>query len=197
MLEELQIDTPVQCYSNSKKVSYTPKLTIRLEGGLCLVGRLRYVQRLRVHANGLPLEPAPFGEEELNWMVSSGQESSKFGKKQQERAQLWQQQRFREERLEALRLKKQQEQEQKREEAVVVSRLSDTNGPLDAEALLMDQLKSLGMLKEVDEIIRGIGLRSLLPLPCLEGLSLDHPYFVCPEDEIRHCVTPRINKSRS
>lgn len=184
LLEELEIGVTRQCYLIVRHELYTPKIWLHLEGGLCLLGRLNYLQRLKVLWNGRPLARCNYSKEDLNWMVPSGR-TKKFRNMRQMRVQLWQQQRFREDRLEGLR-QAQQKLQQQQQATITSADTADLGGSYDteSEALLLRQLQNLGLLREVEEVVKEIGLGSLQPLPCLEGLSISNPYFGRPEDEI-------------
>lgn len=185
LLEELQVQMPRECILQRESRSYSPKLCLQLEGGLCLLGRLKYLERLRlVWDMASPSSRIHFEESDMNWMVSSGRKRN-FREKRREKVEAWQWQRTQEDVLETRRLQKEQGQMEGREEGVISS--GGTYDVVSPNTEVLRQLRNLGLLYEVEEMIKEIDQsKSLIPLPSLEGLSLGRHHFAQPESEIKH-----------
>ncbi|KAF9545733.1 hypothetical protein EC957_010596 [Mortierella hygrophila] len=174
-LEELEIFYP---YYNAPEASFisgclnTYRIPMVLEGGFCLLGRLRHLRRLSViSAEGKTTVSC--GKVDLNWMVPTGR-GDDFKEKTQLEVESWQQQQLVEE--EGFRAQDQEQQDN--------GHVTGNNGdPFDNE--LRDQFRSLGLLREVAEMITKIGAGSLVPFPFLTGLSFGHPMLQAPEKVLR------------
>ncbi|KAF9545734.1 hypothetical protein EC957_010597 [Mortierella hygrophila] len=190
LLEELQVQMPRECIVQRKIRNYSPKLCLQLEGGLCLLSRLRYLERLRVIWNRTSSSSSSginFEESDMNWMVHSGRKRKCVERRREKvKARSWQCQRIREDVSETRRLRREQRQ-RKGEEEIAIS--SDGNGdvvPPNTEVLRL--LRNLGLLSDVEEMIKEIDeSNSFIPLPSLEGLSLGLHHFAQPESEIKRC----------
>ncbi|KAG0064464.1 hypothetical protein BGZ90_002198, partial [Linnemannia elongata] len=99
LLEELQVQMPRECILQKESRSYSPRLCLQLEGGLCLLSRLKYLVRLRLVWEGPLLSSRiNFEESDMNWMVPSGRKRM-FTKKRREEVEAWQRQRVQEDNL--------------------------------------------------------------------------------------------------
>ncbi|KAF8930363.1 hypothetical protein BGZ47_000595 [Haplosporangium gracile] len=176
-LEELRVHTPHFC--QNIRIAHDlscPKIRLELEGGLCLLGRLRHLQRLDVRpGNHASWTLNNVKDVDLDWMLPSGHYfKSKWSRRNE--VKQWQKRREHEKKLEA----------DQKETVVSGSRvISDVSAGTE----VLDQLRNLGLLKDVKEMVKEMESMSVLPLPSLEGLSLRHPYFVWPENEIKYSLT--------
>ncbi|KAG0374077.1 hypothetical protein BGX24_010870 [Mortierella sp. AD032] len=71
-LEDLHISWPSICV-HSNSISYTPRLSLQLDGGICLLARLKSLRRLKIDEYYLCQGPN-CEVYELNWMVTSGRD---------------------------------------------------------------------------------------------------------------------------
>lgn len=170
MLEGLRVRTPHFCQTT--KIAHDvdcPKIRLELEGGLYLLGRLKYLQRLDVrpgnHASWI-LDNVR--EVDLSWMIPSGHTFKSRWARQKEVKQ-WRQRRDQEKKFE-----------------VEQSPQKKTIGNVSAGTEALGQLRNLGLLKDVKEMVKEMDSISVPPLQSLEGLSLRHSYFVWPENEIKY-----------
>lgn len=173
LLEELRIWTPYKCSTRGNIQFYPPRLRFELDGGMCLMGRLRNLQRLEVRPGKGSLT-TPIDEVDLNWMLRSGQ-GGKYRLLRRIRVESWRLRKKREKELEMLRLQKQLAQ-------------PEGNAVPLVDPELMGQLRNLGLLVDVEEMILEMDSRSYRPLPSLEGLSIKTRYFVWPESEVSLCI---------
>ncbi|KAF9144762.1 hypothetical protein BGX30_011525 [Mortierella sp. GBA39] len=188
LLEELQIQMPRECILQRESKNYSPKLCLQLEGGLCLLSRLKCLERLRLVWNRTSSSSGiNFEECDMNWMVPSGRKR-KFTEKRRKKvkAWLWQWQWIQENVSETRRLRREQGQS-KGEEEIAIS--SNGNGDVvSPNTEMLRQLRNLGLLSDVEEIIKEIDeSKSFIPLPSLKGLSLGLHHFAQPESEIKRC----------
>ncbi|KAG0201560.1 hypothetical protein BGX33_010249 [Mortierella sp. NVP41] len=70
-LQDLQIDKPLVCAS-ANLLAYSPQLVLHLDGDLCLLARLRYLERLCIRNQTNPR----YERCDLNWMIASGHETA-------------------------------------------------------------------------------------------------------------------------
>ncbi|KAG0292001.1 hypothetical protein BGZ96_004626 [Linnemannia gamsii] len=181
-LEELRVRTPH--FFHTTRASHDiqcPNIRLELESGLCLLGRLRHLQRLDVR----PMNNAAWSinnlkEVDLDWMIPSGQNYKTRWTRRKEVKQ-WKQQRLEEKKLEAYGL---------HERTAATTYSTGVIGNVSARTEVLGQLRNLGLLKDVKEMIKEMESMSVPPLPSLEGLSLRHPYFVWPEKEIKYALEP-------
>jgi hypothetical protein len=159
-LEELEIFYPYTSVNKAPYRIYAPNLCMQLEGGFCLLGRLRYLQRLRVYSAGGSIVGL-CQEMDLNWIVPSGRDD-KFKEMRRQEVASWQ----------SLRLG----------EDLLLQDEGDVSGDgtsLDAE--LWGPFRNLGLLKDVEETVNEIDTGSLVPFPCLADLSFQNPLPQRPE----------------
>lgn len=173
MLEELRVRTPHFCQTT--KIAHDvdcPKIRLELEGGLCLLGRLKHRQRLDVrpgnHASWI-LDNVR--EVDVDWMIPSGHTFKSRWARQKEVKQ-WKQRRDQEKNLEA--------KQSPQKKAI---------GDVSAVTDVLGQLRNLGLLKDVKEMAKEMESMTVPPLQSLEGLSLWHSYFVWPENEIKYALS--------
>lgn len=172
-LEELRVRTPHFCHTTKKIHDIKcPRIRLELEGGLCLLGRLKHLQRLDArpgnHASWI-LDNVR--EVDLDWMIPSGH-TFKARRARQKEVKQWQQRRDQEKKLEA---------EQSPQKKAI--------GDVSAVTEVLGQLRNLGLLKDVKEMVKEMESMSVPSLQSLEGLSLRHSYFVWPENEIKYTLS--------
>lgn len=172
-LEELRVRTPHFCQTANKIHDIKcPRIRLELEGGLCLLGRLKHLQRLDVrpgnHASWI-LDNVR--EVDLDWMIPSGHTFKARWARQKEVKQ-WQQRCDQEKKLAA---------EQSPQKKAI--------GDVSAVTEVLGQLRNLGLLKDVKEMVKEMESMSVPSMQSLEGLSLRHSYFVWPENEIKYTLS--------
>ncbi|KAG9072883.1 hypothetical protein KI688_000664 [Linnemannia hyalina] len=187
LLEELQVQIPRECIMQRESRSYSPKLCLQLEGGLCLLSRLKYLERLRLVWNRTSSSGINFEESDMNWMVPSGRKRKCTEKRREKvKAWPWQWQRIQEDVSETRRLRREQGQRKGEEERAISS--GGNGAAVSPNTDVLRQLRDLGLLSDVEEMIKEIDeSKSFIPLPSLEGLSLGHHHFAQPESEIKRC----------
>lgn len=175
-LEELTIGTPGVCYSNASRDSYYPRLHVELESGLCLLSRLGDLRRLKFILNSDKLT-SNWEEADLNWIAPSGRshESREWRQMQIEK---WQQQRVMEEKLETSRSQHRQ----------VGSARVDV---ATEDVGVLDKLRDLGLLMDVEEVIKEMDGDSFQAMPSLEGVAFNRSVFLRPEKEIERFMSAR------
>ncbi|OAQ36765.1 hypothetical protein K457DRAFT_26988 [Linnemannia elongata AG-77] len=89
ILEDLEIYFPCVIINKAPEHIYAARLCMQLEGGFCLLSRLRSLQRLRVYAAGRRGITGLCQEMDLNWIVPSGR-SDKFKELRQKEIASWQ-----------------------------------------------------------------------------------------------------------
>ncbi|KAG0296549.1 hypothetical protein BGZ96_009128 [Linnemannia gamsii] len=90
---------------------------------------------------------------------------------------LWHRRR-KEHKLEVLRQQQQQ---------VLRKGASEEGDIVSLDPALLDQLRNLGLLVDVEQLIQEMDSASYHPLPSLEGLSVKNGYFLSPKNEISLC----------
>ncbi|KAG0308870.1 hypothetical protein BGZ97_013229 [Linnemannia gamsii] len=170
-LEELRVHTPHYCQTTRMFHDIRcPNIRLELESGLCLLSRLRHLQRLDVR----PMNDAAWSinnlkQVDLNWMIPSGHNFKARWARRKEVSQ-WKQQRLGEKKLEP------SQPHQQRATAVVSTGVI---GNVSVRTEVLDQLQNLGLLSDVIGVIKEMESMSAPPLPSLEGLSLRHPFQIC------------------
>ncbi|KAF9134675.1 hypothetical protein BGW39_006264 [Mortierella sp. 14UC] len=171
LLEELRMTVPGSCDPNTAAPSYYPTLCFGLEGGMCLLGRLRQLQRLEVRRGPSTLMPK-FTRVDLDWMVPAGQ-SDKSKRWRQHKVKQWQKDRIKERDVG----KHQSQQQEHQHQSWVASEGAD----ISTNAALLGRLKNLGLLEDVEEMVKNMDMDSCRPFPALEGLTFEHFSFQWPE----------------
>ncbi|KAF9131524.1 hypothetical protein BGW39_001700 [Mortierella sp. 14UC] len=118
-------------------------------------------------------------EFDLNWMTPSGQSIMNRFRRRQE-LKFWNKQ-GRQQQNQAAKGNLEAEQ--------VPRQLTEASGKSDValDAEILGQLRHLGLVEDVAEMLIGMDSSSYRPLPALEGLAITRPYFNQPEDEIAEC----------
>ncbi|KAK3845689.1 MAG: hypothetical protein J3R72DRAFT_520859 [Linnemannia gamsii] len=193
-LKNLVVSSPYVIQSTSN-VDYTFGITapqLQLAGGFCLLGRLRYLQRLRVVADQSTMT-YPCQKWDLNWMVASGRKSFKYRNKRRREIESWREWRKNEDRLEAMRA------HIRREQQLETWRGNLKTGASGDNAIVLGQLKNLGLLLEVEEAVNEMEASNELsrPFPSLESLSFFDPVFLRPEEQLERLFPRNVTTWRS
>lgn len=156
LLEELEIKVSTDCGRNLDGDYYLPTLSLRLEGGLCLLSKLRYLRALRVswknHRKDLECRDL-----DLSWIAPSGRQAADR-EKRRVAMEHWASQLGREERAEA-------------EATITVERPGQ-------DSALMEQLRDLGLLSEVKKTMEDIDSGEGVCFLHLRRLPLDLGFIV-------------------
>lgn len=172
-LEDLEIYFPYFIVNKAPEHIYAARLCMQLEGGFCLLGRLRCLRRLKVYAAGGGITKL-CREMDLNWIVPYGR-SDKFKELRQQTIASWQSLRLVEDQCEKARQQQQDDGDGS----------GDNRCSLDAE--VRGQFRNLGLLLDIEETINEIDGGSLVPFPSLTGLSFIHPILLRPEKALNSC----------
>ncbi|KAF9906067.1 hypothetical protein EC991_001075 [Linnemannia zychae] len=181
VLEELKVWSGPECYFQTVNgpTLYYSAIYFELEGGLCLLGRLKHLQRLEVIPRMHAEVTSNISEEDLNWMVPSGQ-SDKFRKLRRKKFE-----RLYRQHLEQFKQMQEQEQEQS----------SSPKGDCDhPDAELLYQLRNLGRIEDIKDMILKMDDKSYRALPSLEGLAFEHFLLEHPERVIRQLFPRKTGK---
>ncbi|KAF9906068.1 hypothetical protein EC991_001076 [Linnemannia zychae] len=192
LLEELRVGTPWECFSQNLS---QPTLSFELEGGMCLLGRLKHLQRLEIMPGNLSGRGRVLNKVDVNWLVPSGH-SSRYRslRRTKVKSKLWKRERVREGIMEAFQEQDADHQNQQYQ----VQDSTKTNSSTDAE--LLGQLRNLGLLEDVEEMVKEMGHKSYRPLFTLEGLSFNGQYLDHPATAIRHLIPDKrsfVKEARS
>ncbi|OAQ36812.1 hypothetical protein K457DRAFT_131951 [Linnemannia elongata AG-77] len=182
LLEELDLCLPQDNQPNAEGC-------LDLKAGLCLLGRLRHLQRLRVYSNAMDVAVG-CKDWDVNWILDSGRKSVLSRKSRQEEVEGWQNWRINEDRVET--------------ERAQVRQLSTESGTSNnynrstsvTDTAILDRLGNLGLLLEVEEMIREIDAGEIRPLPNLERLSFKYPIMLQPKEELQRMFPTRLEKLR-
>ncbi|KAF9142848.1 hypothetical protein BGX30_002038 [Mortierella sp. GBA39] len=163
LLEELEIRVPNICGRNLDGDYYSPMLSLRLEGGSCLLSKLRYLRALRVSWKNYT-EDLECKEFDLSWVAPSGRQAADR-EKRRVAMEHWKSQLEREERAEA-------------EATVTVEQPGQ-------DSVLMEQLRDLGLLSEVKKTMEDIDSGEVICFPALEKVAFGLRLRRSPEREIQ------------
>ncbi|KAK3819421.1 MAG: hypothetical protein JOS17DRAFT_820006 [Linnemannia elongata] len=164
-LEELEIFLPFD--RSSQGPHPDPKICLQLEGGLCLLGRLRQLRSLRVASLGGTITGS-CKEMDLNWMTQAGQRD-KFKELRRKEVESW---------------RRRREKEDQQEKETNLGQRIGARGSNSSAAEIWAQLHHLGLLKDVEEMVKEIDVESYRPLPSLEGLAFDQYSLQWPEQVV-------------
>ncbi|KAH7059869.1 hypothetical protein BKA57DRAFT_445887 [Linnemannia elongata] len=170
-LQELFVRIPQVCKPNEDTSFIYPVMHVNLQGGLCLLSRLKHLRRLRVASASHQFKVTDgCSKMDLNWMLPS-KRKDKFKKQRREELKTWRMRRDEEDQREAMPLPQQQ--------------LPRIEKETDAE--IWSQLRYLGLLLDVEEVVKEIDDGDIEPLPSLERLSfsLNTPEMNHPEVELK------------
>ncbi|KAF9928262.1 hypothetical protein FBU30_002529 [Linnemannia zychae] len=161
MLEELEVTVPFQCSHGWQYDTYLPELSLRLDGGLCLLSRLKHLRRLHICPKaGIPT--IDYNEIDLNWIIPEGHQD-KYRKQRQQIIEGWKEKIEVEMRLEKRRL------ELTEWHRPQLSSLQDS-----IEPELIQKLENLGLLLDVKAMVEEMNAPGYLSFPNLERLSLNN-----------------------
>lgn len=186
LLEDLQICFPKVCQSEPNGQLYRTYPSLQLKGGLCLLGRLSYLQRLRIIYDTRCFVTTGCSEWDLNWMVASGRKSSKSRRKRQREVESWRFGQMAEDRTEVIRSRTRQNQSE-----------FETSGSSSMGAEIWSDLQNLGLLRDVEETIKSMeATKEVQPLSSLERLSFMYPIMLRPEEALERLFPSRFEKWR-
>lgn len=175
MLEDLEITLPYECSHGYRFDAYRPELSLRLEGGLCLLSRLKHLRRLQIY-NKTAGRTINYGEVDLNWLVPEGHQP-RHKEKREQALRSWGDAIGEEARRERLRLESGQ---------VLRYRMESVQGAVDSE--LIQQLENLGLLTDVTTMLEEMNVPGFECLPNLERLSFSKHLARKPLDAIRQVI---------
>ncbi|KAF9136918.1 hypothetical protein BG015_002950, partial [Linnemannia schmuckeri] len=177
-LVDLQISIPQGCHDPFSNGHKSPEYYLQLKGGLCLLNRMKYLQRLKVVSD--PEYTIKTCEDwDLNWMLRSGFLCRDARNKRHKEIMSWSEWRRNEDQIERTRARVWQPAR---------SYIDDTNhhNSLTTDMPILDQLQDLGLLLDVEDMLeRVIGPRKYRPMPSLERLSFNYPILLRPEEELK------------
>ncbi|KAF9122818.1 hypothetical protein BGW39_009480 [Mortierella sp. 14UC] len=186
LLEELRVGTPWNCLSQNLSQPHWPTLSFDLEGGMCFLSRLKHLQRLEVTRGNLSGRSRGINKVDVNWLAPSGySDKYRTSRRKMMKSKLWKKERTREDIMETFQEQEvQHQQQQHQEQELMVSRGTDVS----ADAELLGQLQNLGLLKDVEEIVKEMSHKSYRPSFTLEGLSFNGRYFDHPASALRSII---------
>ncbi|KAF9334935.1 hypothetical protein BGZ91_010671 [Linnemannia elongata] len=188
-VEDLQICVPRACHyiNTGGRLSGldSPEPFLRLDGGFCLLGRLECLQKLRVFRD-LGYRTSSCEDWELDWIVNlrnggKGRKMAQSTRKRQEEVESWKLWLANEERIEAARCHARQ---QLLENGIASSSGDSGSGASVKDKEVLFQLRNLGLLLDVEEMVREMDEKDVRPMPSLERLSFNYPTLLRPEEEL-------------
>ncbi|KAK3819401.1 MAG: hypothetical protein JOS17DRAFT_756352 [Linnemannia elongata] len=188
LLEDLQISILAYCHVGTNESTYPTYPSLQLKGGLCLLGRLRYLQRLSMENEGI-IRICQYWD--LNWMVASGNRSMLSKLRRRLEVGCWGLSRENEDRIEAMRQRTPQEP---LSNGNCTSNSNDSIIAADGDVL--DQLRDVGLLLDVEEMWKEMHNSTYQPLPSLEKISFCLPILLRPEEELERLFPIREDRRR-
>lgn len=188
ILEDLQVGVQESCHSwvaPGYYFRYHSGLSLRLQGGLCLLGRLKRLQRLRVFSD-VGDGSIACKDWDVNWILAPGRRNMLSNWRRRQEMESWRQWRSNEDQVETIRA-----QIRKR---LAISGIGDSKP--NADGRILDQLKNLGLLLDVEEMIKDMEAKVVIPMQALERVSFKHPVLMRPEDELDRFFPSRFEKWR-
>lgn len=176
-LQELFVRIPQVCKPSRDSSFFYPAMQVNLQGGLCLLSRLKHLRRLRVASASHQFKVTDgCSKMDLNWILPSGRKD-KFKRQRRDELKTWRMRRDEEDQREAMPLPQQQ-----------LPRIEK-----EADAEVWSQLRNLGLLLDVEEVVKEIDSGGFEPLPSLERLSfsLNTPAMNHPEVELKNVLRNR------
>ncbi|KAF9105910.1 hypothetical protein BGX29_011026 [Mortierella sp. GBA35] len=168
--EELFIDTPV----DGDDLLFYTSLNLRLMGGFCLLSRLKYLQRVRIKSNNNEDLISGVSEEmDVNWITTSGRKD-KFKRMRRNEVEKWRKAREQED---------QKESSRPPQRPPAIAKKSDTE--------IWHQLRHIGLLSDVEEMVREIDTTDFVPFPSLERICFRSSILRRPEDELGRHFPPK------
>lgn len=187
LLEELQI-----CLPQDDRLAGEGCLD--LKAGLCLLGRLRYLQKLRVYSNTMNVIVG-CKSWDVDWIVDSGRRSESSRRSRHKEVEGWRMWRINEDQVEARRERTQQSA-LKNETSNSDSSSSGSGSVTATDTVILSQLRNLGLLLDVAEMLKEIDVEGCQVMPALERLSFKYPIMQRPEEELRRMFPTRLEKWR-
>ncbi|KAK3819344.1 MAG: hypothetical protein JOS17DRAFT_756240 [Linnemannia elongata] len=179
-LEDLFITCPSLCVDAVSRRNYIPRLSLKLDGGICLLSRLRSLRRLRIEDYYLCQGPN-CEVYEMNWIVPSGRDSWSRRKRQEEMSE-WRSLETEESRLETERKAK-----------GGVKKLTPASKNKE-DVRLAKELQDLGLIADVRDMVKEMdGYFSAACFPELERLSFEYPIDHRPRNEL-HRLFPKNSR---
>ncbi|KAH7059851.1 hypothetical protein BKA57DRAFT_498861 [Linnemannia elongata] len=179
-LEDLFITCPSVCIDSVSRRNYTPRLSLQLYGGICLLSRLRSLKRLRIEDYYLCQGPN-CEVYEMNWIVPSGRDSWSREKRQEVMSE-WKSMETEENRLETERKKN-----------GGLKKLTPASAAKE-DVRLAKELQNIGLIVDVRNMVKEMdGYFSVGCFPELERLSFEYPIDHRPRNEL-HRLFPKNSR---
>jgi hypothetical protein len=187
-LEDLQVgvqEPPRSSVEPGYYFRYHIGLSLRLQGGLCLLGRLKFLQRLRVFSD-VGEGHIDCEDWDVNWIIVSGRKSILSNWRRRQEVKNWREWRKNEDKVETIRAQIRKQR--------AISGICDSKP--NADGVILDQLKNLGLLLDVEEMVKEMEAKMVIPMQALERVSFKHPVLMRPEDELERFFPSRFEKWR-
>jgi hypothetical protein len=167
-LQDLRVTIRGSCDSSDGRLTWNLHPFV-MEGGLCLLSRLKYLERLRVDYKSVECEIA-----ELNWLCRSGRnEEHRARRRQLVEGWTW--------RLEQeAALDMEREKNRTAEDSEVIGAEEDSDN-----LMMMKNLRNLGLLQDVKDVLLEMDRRNFEYLPELQEIACGDHLPQRPEKEIR------------
>ncbi|KAF9147014.1 hypothetical protein BG015_011409 [Linnemannia schmuckeri] len=170
-LEDLYISCPTVCIQSGNSRSYIPRLSLELDGGICLLSRLQLLRRLKIEDYYLCQGP-DCEVYEMNWIVPSGRDSWSRMKRQKVMLE-WGSKESEEARLETERKKN-----GGLKKLIPVSQAKE-------DVRLAKDLQDLGLIVDVRNMVKEMdGNYRFVCFPQLERMSFEYPIDNSPRNEL-------------
>ncbi|KAF9930435.1 hypothetical protein FBU30_000486 [Linnemannia zychae] len=181
-LEDLHISWSSVC-GDIRQRRYMPRLSLQLDGGLCLLARLQSLRRLKIEEFHLCQGDPNCHVYELNWFVPSGLDIWSCTRRQKIISQ-WQ----------TMETQEYQLEEERKRAGGLHEVISSSDKQEDIE--IAKNLQNLGLLCDVKNMVEEMDRRSKLGFayfPRLEWLSFEFPYDLRPNAELQR-LFPKTSK---
>ncbi|KAF9340739.1 hypothetical protein BGZ91_000472 [Linnemannia elongata] len=181
LLHDLEIHIPEHQTRWTRDLDF-PNLDMTLQGGFCLLTRLKHLERLRL---GRVQQRMTFDPLHLNWMVASGQ-SARYREERRKIVAGWDECLVKEARQVNRRTERARAQIYKRSETLAVV----------TEDRLVQDLKHLGLVLDVKEVLDEMDSPTYRCWPVLQRVSIfnDHGLGLSPADELMRLFPPKSSK---
>lgn len=143
--------------NNEEFPPWRPAVRLNLKGGFCLLSRLKHLQTLRVIEQDFHF-PVSFAcsKADVTWILPSGRKE-KYKRARQAEMATWREMRDQEDLLEVTRSS---------------STLPPSTTLTGMEAAIWSQLRHLGLLRDVEEMVKEIDSGEYEPFPSLQRIAL-------------------------
>ncbi|KAG0075175.1 hypothetical protein BGZ90_010133 [Linnemannia elongata] len=181
LLHDLEIHIPEHQTRWTRDLDF-PNLDMTLQGGFCLLTRLKHLERLCL---GRVQQRMTFDPLHLNWMVASGQ-SARYREERRKIVAGWDECLVKEARQVNRRTERARAQIYKRSETLAVV----------TEDRLVQDLKHLGLVLDVKEVLDEMDSPTYRCWPVLQRVSIfnDHGLGLSPADELMRLFPPKSSK---